>query len=124
MLILWQAIIQFIIIAFFSDKNVQTQLGVGWRIDGDRKLISIKGNVNDKTKIETLVAPIPNGASSIEIMIEPVVVSVNNVPTLELQLSYDIGATGTFTVGAKLRPDINNNFYAMLPFHPHPSDSH
>ncbi len=89
----------------------------GFRIDADRNLVSIKGNVDNYEKEEAVVVNLPSGATSLEVCIEPVVVQVNNVPTLELQLNYDIGATGTFTPGPTLRPSEDNNFYARMPFH-------
>ena len=89
----------------------------GWRIDANRNLIGIKGAVNSVEKEETLITNLASGSSSLEVMIESTVVNVNNVPTVRLQLSYDIGGTGNFTVGETLTPSINNNFYALMPFH-------
>ena len=99
------------------NSRVGTNVLFGWRIDSNRNLISIKGNANDNVKEEALVVNIPTSSTTIEVMIEPVVANVNNVPTLELQLSYDIGASGTFTPATTLRPKSQNNFYASMPFH-------
>ena len=46
----------------------------GFRIDADRNLIAIEGNVNDFDKVETLIVNLPAGATTLEVEIEPIVV--------------------------------------------------